>query len=110
MAKFTAKKVELTLELVNLDGEKRVFEPFNRVTGAFSEKILKEFEVYQEAQKALPASEQDKMLIYYLKFLSWVYKDLDTAWIKSSFTHNEIKEIFQWVNEGLLGAKKGEES
>ena len=110
MAMFEAKKMDLTLEVKNLDGETKKFLPYERVTAKFAERIIHEFTVYKDAQMDLPESEKDKMLTYYLKFLSWVYKDLDTSWLKEHFSHNEIKAIFNWANEGLLGAKKDGES
>lgn len=110
MAMFEATIINLNLECKGLDGETKVFTPRERVTAEFSEKVIHEFEIYRDAQKGLPESEQDKMFIYYLKFLTWVYKDIDTKWIKANFSNVQVKEMFDWVNEGMLGAKKDAES
>lgn len=107
---FEAKEVNATLELVSISGEKKSFLTKERVTSIFAEKVFHEKEVYEKAQLSLPEDERDKMLTYYSKVLSWIYKDLDTAWMKEEFTNIEIKEMYGWAMDKLVGVKKEDES
>ena len=108
--KFQAKKLDLKLELVGSTGEQKVFEPKERITSKFAESIIKEMTVYIEAQTSLPATEQDKVWLGNLKFLSWMYKDFDVTWVKENFDFTEVAEIRDWAFKGLNGIKKDGES
>jgi hypothetical protein len=107
--KFEAKNISITLE-VSANGEDKIFIPRDRVSGQFASKVLVEMDVYIEAQKALPESEQDKMYMGNLKFLNMIYKDLDTEWLLNNFNYSEISEMKTWAFQGLVGVKKDEEN
>lgn len=112
---FKARNIDLTLNVRGIpkeekEGELRSFIPKERITSEFAEKIITEMNIYIDAQKSLPDSEQDRIFLSNLKFLSWIYKDFDTSWIKENFTFMEIQEIRDWVFNGLSGIKKDEES
>jgi virulence-associated protein VagC len=110
MAEFKAKLADITLELVSVEGEKRIFEPHQRPTADFAGKIIKETNEYITAQKDLPKTEQDKIHIGNLKILTWIYKDFDTRWVLENFSIAEIAEISAWATNGLSGVKKEEAS
>jgi hypothetical protein len=108
--RFEAKDLDMKLELVSIDKEERVFYPKERVTANFAEKVVDELKTYIQAQRELPESEQDSMNLAYLKFLSWMYKDLDIDWLKDNFNFEELKVIRDWALKGLTGIKKEEQS
>ena len=107
---FEAKALDLTLELKNTEGEVKKFLPKERITSSFATKVLDEMNIYIDAQKSLPEKEQDKVYLANLKFLSWMYKDIDTEWVKKNFNFAEINEMKIWAFNGLAGIKKDEES
>jgi len=112
---FEAKALNLDLELVGLEDEngkkeERVFYPRERITSVFAEKVLHEAQIYVDAQESLPDKEKEPVYLANLKFLSWVYKEIDIKWIKSNFNPDEVTKIRNWAFQGLMGIKKDEES
>lgn len=99
----------MTLEL-GAGEELKTFHPQQRITTDFADRLIKEQNIYIKAQKELPESEQDRVYMANLKFLSIMYKDFDVAWVKENFNPNELREIKEWCFKGLLGIKNDEES
>ena len=113
--KFTASQIDLTLELCGKADEQgkketKIFYPHKSINADFADEIIRQTEIYVKAQQDLPSSEQDKVFVGNLKFLSWMYKDIDVAWVRSNFNALEINNIKDWAFQGLMGIKKDEES
>ena len=107
--KFTAKKVDLTLELENVDGYVKKFEfgyGGGIINAKTAEKLGNEFVVFEQAQASLPTSERLSKSDMVARELKMAYPEFDEEWALESFTLGELQEIIMWLANGLAGVKK----
>lgn len=108
--KFTAKKIDLTLELEGLDGVTNSYlfmgKPGVYPNAKMGADLLKKFQEYESANQKKPESEMEGEKDVILEELKMVYPQLDKAWILENFTIEEIRNIMRGVGKGITGLKK----
>ena len=102
--KFTAQKIDLTLELTTLESEEVVLNPKMNVTAEEAMSIIKEWTVIEKESKDRSNVVQviaDQLAVVYPKLPEWFMKNFDPR---------TLSEIVQHVAGSLGGLRKNEVS
>ena len=107
---FKAEKRSLVLELENIDGEKKAYDFRGKVCAVEVDKVMREWELYEQAQGSLPASERDSQHQVFAKGLKIAFPELEIDWLLENFVLSDLSEMIKWTASEMSGLKKKEKS
>lgn len=105
MAKFTAKRIDMALELTTLDGEEITKEPQIKISAFEADRMFHFFNEYETANDEKELTDRDSKILVVAKEIAEVYGESPEWWMQN-FDFATLNDIILFIGQSLAGLKK----